>query len=137
MNKILLTLLVFITTLLSCNDVQKSTDILTETNTNMELKDLIGNTYEFKYLKSSYNIRIQSDSTIYWKLVGGNMEDGSEGSNKYIHSQINDNILFISWIEDSGLELYNVLNFEDHTLTTHGNMNGQMFVNQGTFRPVE
>lgn len=140
MKNLLFSLLIGAIFLISCQDKKESIskpEVEDAKIPKIKLKDLIGNTYEFDYSKYVYHIKIESDSTVFWKLIKGDFEGASEGTDKYIYSQLDDNMHFISWTEASGLGLYNILDFETNKLTTHAIENGVMFINPGRFKKVK
>uniref|UniRef100_UPI004056F954 MoaF-related domain-containing protein n=1 Tax=Candidatus Electrothrix sp. TaxID=2170559 RepID=UPI004056F954 len=92
--------------------------------------DIVGKTYLFDYGEYAYDITITSDKSLHWKLVKGSFEGPSTGDNPYLSSKIADNVLFISWKEESGYQFYNVMDLNTGKLTTHANADG-MSVNMG------
>ncbi len=140
MRKTILTLLTLSIILISCKDKENSKNAsksLNEKIEKTELKDIIGKTFEFNYSDEYvYHIKFESDSTVYWKLVKGEFQGPTEETDNYIHSQINDNILFISWVEKSKLGYCNILDFNTNILTTHARQGNAVFVNPGTFKVV-
>ncbi|WYD81020.1 MAG: hypothetical protein V8K32_01245 [Candidatus Electrothrix gigas] len=92
--------------------------------------DIVGKTYLFDYGEYAYDITITSDKSLHWKLVKGSFEGPKTGDNPYLFSTIADNVLFISWKEESGYQFYNVMDLNTGKLTTHANADG-MSVNMG------
>ncbi|WBV56399.1 hypothetical protein PFY10_19615 [Chryseobacterium daecheongense] len=133
---ILLTTSIFTT---SCNENNKSRMKNQVLNKNkIELKDIIGKTYEFNYSDQYvYHIKFESDSTVNWKLIKGEFPGAIEETDQYISTQINENMLFISWVEESGLGYCNIMDFNTNTLTTHARQDNSVFVNPGKFNEVK
>ena len=92
--------------------------------------DIVGKTYLFDYGDYAYDITITSDKSLHWQLVKGSFEGPSTGNNPYLASQIADNVLFISWKEESGYQFYNVMDLNTGKLTTHADADG-MSINMG------
>lgn len=133
---ILLTISIFTT---SCNENNKSRMQKQVLNKNkIELKHIIGKTYEFNYSDQYvYHIKFKSDSTVNWKLIKGEFPGAIEETDKYISTQINENVLFVSWVEESGLGYCNIMDFSTNTLTTHARQDNSVFVNPGKFNEVK
>lgn len=109
-----------------------------EKKMNIELKHIIGKTYEFNYSEEFvYHIKFESDSTVNWKLVKGEFPGASEETDKFISTKISDNVLFISWVEKSGLGYSNIMDFNTNILTTHARQDNSVFVNPGKFKEVK
>ncbi len=105
-------------------------------NSTVKIGDLMGKTFEFRYASEIYHITIQSDETLLWELKKGEFEGPSSGTESYIHSELYPGVHFISWTEATGLVLCNVIDFNTMVLTTHGNHDGEMFVNPGTISRI-
>lgn len=129
---ILITISIFLT---SCKD-NKNQPIADKKK--IELKNIIGKTYEFNYSEEFvYQIKFESDSIVNWKLIKGEFPGATQETDKFISTQISDNILFISWVEKSGLGYANVMDFNTNNLTTHARQDSSVFVNPGKFKEVE
>ena len=103
-----------------------------------ELKDIIGKTYEFNYSDEYvYHIKFESDSTVNWKLVKGEFPRATEETDKYIATQVSENVLFVSWVEKSELGYCNIMDFNTNNLTTHARQDNSVFVNPGKFKEVK
>lgn len=96
--------------------------------------NIIGKTFKFDYGDSAYAIFIKSDTILHWKLIKGEYEGIHEDDETYYLSHIADNIIFLSWVEASGLGLYNILNFNTNELTTHARESKETFINKGTVK---
>lgn len=105
-------------------------------NNTINLEDLVGKTYELKYSSEVYHVTFQSDSELFWELKDGEIEGPSSGTDSYIKSELYPGVHFISWTEETGLVLCNVIDFNTMKFTTHGTYEGQMSVNPGILRRV-
>ncbi|WP_068942762.1 phenolic acid decarboxylase [Chryseobacterium timonianum] len=104
----------------------------------LELKDFVGKTFEFNYKeKFVYQIKFESDSMVKWKLVRGDFPGPKEETDPYIYSQISDHVVFISWVEKSGLGFSNILDFSTGKLTTHARQENSVHINPGKFKVIE
>ncbi|MCQ9636853.1 hypothetical protein MP477_18015 [Chryseobacterium sp. WG23] len=143
MNKNLLTLfLMMIIPLLSnsCTEKQKTDErqeLPNKTGNTVNIQDLIGSTYEWKYKEYTYHITLTSDSTVHWKLIKGDYPGATEETDTYVYSQLDKNKIFISWIEKSGLGISAVLDFETMNLYTHGSQEGSLYVNPGKIKKIK
>jgi len=104
---------------------------------NKEPVMIIGKVFLFDYGQSSYSISIKSESELHWELIKGEHPGPQKGNEKYHVSKISDGIIFISWIESSGLGLYNVMNFNTNELTTHGSEKGMTYIYKGTVNVIQ
>ena len=93
--------------------------------------EFVGSKFTFDYGESAYEISIQSETKLHWMLVKGQYDGPQEDTETYYFSKIAPGILFVSWVEASGLGLYNVLNFNDSTLTTHARHGDTTYINNG------
>ncbi len=108
-----------------------STDLMAEDgNAKNITSDIVGKTYLFDYGEYAYDITITSDKSLHWKMVKGSFEGPSTGDNPYLSSKIADNVVFISWKEESGYQFYNVMDLNTGKLTTHANADG-LSINMG------
>lgn len=124
----------------SCTEKQKideTKELTDKTNNTVNIRDLIGSTYEWKYQEYTYHITLTSDSTVHWKLIKGDYPGPTEETDQYVYSQLDKNKIFISWIEKSGLGVYAVLDFETMNLFTHGSQDGHLYVNPGKIKKIK
>lgn len=90
-----------------------------ENNMENTSPDLTGKIYLYDYGSYAYEINILSTQELHWKLVKGSFEGAVSGKNAYVISQISEDLIFISWMEDSGYKFYNLMDFKSGKLTTH------------------
>lgn len=77
----------------------------------MKYKDLLENTIRFEYSDQTYRIDLLTNSTLRWtREKGQNIGEGDE--EKYVASQLSDDLVMITWIEKGGPGLSNVLDFK-------------------------
>ena len=98
---------------------------------------IIGKTFDFDYGESAYSISIKTDSELHWELTKGEYPGPQKGDEKYYVSKVSDGIVFISWVENSGLGLYNIMNFNTHELITHAREKGVTYINKGTLKEIK
>lgn len=139
MKQILFTLLTISVFLTSCNENKEAKkDLPVLSKMQSELKDIIGKTYEFNYSEEYvYHIRFESDSKVNWKLVKGEFPGATEETDDFIFTKISDNIIFVSWVEKSGLGYSSIMDFSNNKLTTHGREDNSVFENPGKFKEVK
>ncbi len=92
---------------------------------------MVGSTYLFDCGDSAYEITIESGTELHWKLFKGDYPGPQEDQETYYKSKIADGIVLMSWIEASGLGVYNVLNFNNSTVTTHAREGDTTHINKG------
>ena len=102
-----------------------------------EKKNLVGKQFEFDYGDYAYAITIVSESELNWELTKGDYPGPKNGNETYYLSEVTDEITFISWVEASGLGVYNVLNFSSSELYTHAREKESTFVNIGKIVELE
>lgn len=92
----------------------------------------IGKTYLFDYGDTAYEITLETDKDLHWKLIKGDYPGPQEDLEQYYLSEITNGIVLISWVEANGLGLYNVLDLKTGRLTTHAREGDTTHVNKGT-----
>lgn len=80
--------------------------------------DLIGKTIEYRYGESVYLVTIDSDSTLHWEAVAGD-EKGVKAEETYVAEIIAPQRLFITWGEENGIGVSQVLDFEKGIVYNH------------------
>lgn len=81
-------------------------------------KDLIGKTIEYRYGESVYHVTIDSDSTMHWEAVAGD-EKGALENETYVIAAVDDSKLFITWGEENGIGVAQVLDFKKGIVYNH------------------
>lgn len=92
----------------------------------------IGKTYLFDYGDTAYEITLETETDVHWKLIKGDYPGPQEDLERYYLSEVADGVVLISWVEASGLGLYNVLNLNNGTLITHAREGDITHINKGT-----
>ncbi|WP_420632007.1 MoaF-related domain-containing protein [Candidatus Leptofilum sp.] len=92
--------------------------------------DIIGITYVFDYGDYSFDITIKSEDILHWELSEGTIEEPTSGENSYIASKIAKDIIFLSWKEESGFQVFNVMNLNTGELISHASAD-EIFLNPG------
>lgn len=93
--------------LMSCNSPDEPSTV-----------NLIGKTVEYQYGESVYHVTFQSDSTLSWKAVAGD-EVGVEANETYVAEWIDTNRLFITWGEENGIGVSQILDFDNKKVLNH------------------
>jgi MoaF C-terminal domain len=81
-------------------------------------EDLIGKTIEYRYGESIYHVTIDSDSTMHWEAMAGD-EKGTLESETYVIASVDDSKLFITWGEENGIGVSQVLDFKKGLVYNH------------------
>ncbi|MFM8588318.1 MAG: MoaF-related domain-containing protein [Bacteroidota bacterium] len=85
---------------------------------NVNPKDLIGKTIEYRYGESIYHVTFDSDSTMHWKAMAGD-EKGAYENEVYFMESIGENKIFITWDEANGIGVAQVLDFNEGKVYNH------------------
>ncbi len=102
----------------------------------MDHEQLIGASVEFVYADETYRIDVVGRDRLHWTRTVG--EDTGRGDDEtYLCSELDDDVLMLTWIEADGLGLSHVLDFGVMSLTTHANVGREVFVNPGRLRHVD
>ena len=81
-------------------------------------EDLIGKTIEYRYGESVYHVTIDSDSTMHWEAMAG-AEKGTLESETYVIASVDDSKLFVTWGEENGIGVAQVLDFKKGMVYNH------------------
>lgn len=81
-------------------------------------EDLIGKTIEYRYGESVYHVTIDSDSTMHWEAMAGD-EKGTFENETYVIASVDDSKLFITWGEENGIGVAQVLDFKKGIVYNH------------------
>lgn len=106
------------------DNIQKSDDL----NINI----LVGKTIEYKYVEDIYLVKIDTDSTLHWWANSG-AEKGIKAFEKY-KSEMIDNKLFISWEEENGIGVSQILDFEKGIVHNHILKDRNINIGKGTIK---
>ncbi len=79
---------------------------------------LIGQTIAYSYGSDVYHLTFDTDTTLHWEAIVGN-EKGLKGTEKYSSDWIDNNLLFITWAENNGTGVSQILNFKKGSVKNH------------------
>ncbi|MDR7209855.1 MoaF-related domain-containing protein [Flavobacterium piscis] len=124
--------------ILSCKEqgkdkVSKSNEI--DKISTEKLINLSGKTLEYNYGEYVYVVNFKSDRQLHWKCVKGT-EKGREAVETYYTQHLNNDSLFVSWVEQDGLGVSQVINFKNHTITCFLKMDKEVIPLSGTIREL-
>ena len=80
--------------------------------------DIIGKTIEYKYGESIYHVTIDSETDLHWEAMEGG-ETGAIGVEKYVMDQLPNGEVFISWAEENGIGVSQILDFKNGKVYNH------------------
>ena len=107
-------ILLFVVLLVSC---KQNTDESAESSV-IKPEDLIGKTMEYRYGESIYHVTIDSDSTLHWEAMAGD-EKGLRENETYVIASLDDSKVFITWGEENGIGVAQVLDFKKGLVYNH------------------
>ena len=81
-------------------------------------KELPGKTLAYTYGDHIYHVHFDSDSTLHWEAMAGS-EKGIKADEQYKIAQIAPHMLFITWGEENGIGVNQVLDFEKSIVYNH------------------
>lgn len=80
--------------------------------------ELSGKTVEYRYGESIYHVTFDSDTTLHWEAMAGD-EKGVKANESYVAEWLSPQVLFITWGEENGIGVSQVLNFEQGVVHNH------------------
>lgn len=80
--------------------------------------ELIGRTVEYRYGEHVYHVTFDSDSTLHWEAVSGD-EAGVRANETYVAEWLSPQVLFITWGEENGVGVSQVLDFTQGKVRNH------------------
>lgn len=83
-----------------------------------QLKNLMGHTIEYQYGESIYHVTFDTDSTLHWQAISGD-EAGLKANETYVAEYIDSHQLFITWGEENGTGVSQLLDFEKGIVYNH------------------
>ncbi len=84
----------------------------------IKLADLITKTIEYQYGESIYHVTMDSDHTLHWEAIAGE-EKGIKATETYKAEMIGKNLAFITWSEENGIGVSQVLDFGKGIVYNH------------------
>jgi phenolic acid decarboxylase len=98
-----------------------------------KLVNLSGKTLEYNYGEFVYVVNFKSDKELHWKCVKG-AEKGREANENYTIQRLNTNSLFVSWVEQDGLGVSQVINLKNYTVNCFLKIDKEIIPLSGTIR---
>ncbi|MDG2448000.1 MAG: hypothetical protein P8M34_00125 [Saprospiraceae bacterium] len=80
--------------------------------------DIIGKTIEYKYGESIYHVTVDSETDLHWEAMEGG-ETGAIGVEKYVMDYLPNGEVFISWEEETGIGVSQILDFKNGKVYNH------------------
>ena len=99
-------------------------------------KDLIGKTIEYTYGESIYHVTLDSDTQLHWEAMTGE-EKGIRAEETYVIESISDATLFISWGEENGIGVSQLLDFKNDQVHNHLIKGRKASLSSGKIRILE
>ena len=112
---------------------QNKADI-NQNNEVIKIDDLVGKTIEYKYGDDIYLVKIDSDSTLHWWANSGS-EKGIKAYENY-KSEMIDNKVFITWEEENGVGVSQILDFKNGVVHNHILKDREISIGAGTIRTL-
>jgi len=106
------------------------------TGIKLEPKDLIGKTIEYTYGESIYHVTLDSDTQMHWEAMTGD-EKGIRAEETYVIEPISDATLFISWGEENGVGVSQLLDFKNGQVHNHLIKGRKTSLSSGKIRILE
>ena len=97
---------------------------------------LVNKTVEYHYGEAVYHLTFDTDSTLHWEAIRGD-EVGLKGSEVYIAEWISDNQLFITWGEENGTGVSQVLDFKQGKVLNHLLFGREVHAGEGAIRILD
>ncbi|MFH6603893.1 MoaF-related domain-containing protein [Maribacter algicola] len=98
--------------------------------------ELIHRTLEYRYDENVYHLTFDTDSTLHWQAMKGD-ETGLKGNEVYIAEWISGDKLFITWGEESGTGVSQVLDFKKGKVHNHLLFGRELYAGEGTFKILD
>ncbi|MBP6793982.1 MAG: hypothetical protein KA143_02960 [Saprospiraceae bacterium] len=86
--------------------------------TGIKPADLVNKTLEYTYGESIYHVLFDSDSTMHWEAMAGD-EKGIKANETYLAEHVGENKIFITWSEENGIGVSQLLDFEKGIVYNH------------------
>lgn len=98
--------------------------------------ELIHRTLEYQYDENIYHLTFDTDSTLHWEAMRGN-EKGLKGYEVYVADWISNDQLFISWGEESGTGISQVLDFKKGKVFNHLLFGRELYAGEGSIKLLD
>ena len=96
---------------------------------------LSGKNLEYNYGDYIYQINFKSENKLHWKCLKGD-EKGEEAVETYSMQRLNNHTFFISWIEENGLSVSQVINLKDKKVNSFLKIEKDIIPLLGTIRQL-
>ena len=98
--------------------------------------ELINRTLEYQYDENVYHLTFDTDSTLHWQAMKGN-EAGLKGKEIYIAEWISNDKLFITWGEETGTGVSQVLDFKKGKVFNHLLFGRELYAGEGSIKILD
>ncbi|PKH51908.1 hypothetical protein CXF68_14965 [Tenacibaculum sp. Bg11-29] len=117
---------------ISCENAEITQE---EKSISEKIISLSGKTLEYNYGNSVYELNFKSENKLHWKCVKGD-EKGEEADETYSTQRLNNYTLFVSWIEQGGLGVSQVINLKENTINSFLKIDKEIIPLSGTIREL-
>ena len=101
-----------------------------------EVKELNGKIIEYNYGEDIYRIEFKEGGRLKWECVAGE-EKGRAAFEEYVITKINDQSFFISWVEEEGTIVSQIIDLEEMKVNTYFVISENIIPIKGTLKFVE
>lgn len=98
--------------------------------------EILGKTIEYQYGESIYHVTIDSETEMHWEAIAGD-EKGVKEDETYKMHRLDDQTIFITWGEENGIGVSQVLDFENSTVYNHLLRGRDVSIGTGKIRILE
>lgn len=130
--------IMILTSIISCknkNETKNTETTQDEKKSTEEMVTLSGKTFEYNYGDHVYEVNFKSGDKLHWKCIKGD-DKGKEADETYATQRLNNYTFFISWIEQDGLGVSQVINLNDNTVKTFLRIEKEIIPLTGTIREL-
>ncbi|WBX78318.1 MoaF N-terminal domain-containing protein [Tenacibaculum ovolyticum] len=117
---------------ISCENAEITQE---EKSISEKIISLSGKTLEYNYGNYVYELNFKSENKLHWKCVKGD-EKGEEADETYSTQRLNNYTLFVSWIEQGGLGVSQVINLKENTINSFLKIDKEIIPLSGTIREL-
>ncbi|MCX2680071.1 MoaF N-terminal domain-containing protein [Galbibacter sp. EGI 63066] len=108
--------IMILTTIISCKNETRKVEVTQEEKSiPKKIVSLSGKILEYNYGDYVYKVNFKSENKLHWKCIKGD-EKGKEADETYSTQRLNNYTFFISWVEQDGLGVSEVINLKDNTV---------------------
>lgn len=101
-------------------------------HTNKDSIDFVEHTIAYEYDDDNlYHLTFDTDSTLHWEAMSGS-EKGVKGNEQYIAEWVSPTKLFITWGEETGTGVSQILDFEKGIVYNHLLFGREFYAGKGT-----